>query len=194
MTTVLLDGRKLPHGDWEGDDFTPGANGRMVTCTDTSAGRALCWATNGRKNLDGRQIRAAVEPRDPDGINLRQAKQAVEALTNTTVIIPVNWGWTEVLIHLRRKPYTGLIAQGWYAAIPRGERFQLAADFGHAVWISHDSRTSGMRVWDALDANTKHHGNWIERKYVRAFMEEWARRNGRSVGNLYCGYIPLQHL
>ena len=98
-----------------------------------------------------------------------------------------------MLNHLRRKPYVGLIAQGWYAEIPRGERFQLKADFGHAVWLSHWSRTAGIRVWDALDANEKHHGNWIPAKDVRAFMEELASREGRP-GKLFCGYIPLQHL
>jgi hypothetical protein len=192
MTIVLLDGRRLPHQDFEGDDATPGADGRWVTCTDTSAGRALCYSTNGRINLDGKQIRAAVHPHDTDGIRLEQAKQAIEALTNTTIIIPTHWGWADVLAHLRQK--RGLIVQGWYAEIPRAERFQLRADFGHAVWISHDSRTSGCRVWDALDANTKHHGNWIARGSIRAFAEEFARRQGRGPDRLYVGYVPLQHL
>lgn len=190
MTTVLLNGRKLPHGDWEGDDFVPGSGGKYVTCTDTSAGRMLAYATNGRINLDGRQIRAAVRPRDPDGIRLPQAKQAIESLTDTTIVIPARWDWGDVLAHLRER--RGLIIQGWYGAIPRGERFQLAASFGHAMWASHDSRTSGIRVWDALDANEKHHGNWIARKYVRAFMEELQQRE--DAPSLFCGYIPLQPL
>jgi hypothetical protein len=97
-----------------------------------------------------------------------------------------------VLAHLRQK--RGLIAQLWYAAIPRGERFQREADFGHAVFISHDSVTSQCRVWDPLDANEAHHGNWVERKYIRAAMEELARREGTGSGRLFCGYIPLQHL
>lgn len=192
MTTVLLDGRKLPHQDFQGDDFVPGAGGKWVTCTDTSTGRALAYATNGRVNIDGEQIRAAVRPRDTNGINLRQAKQAVESLTNTTVVIPGNWGWTEVMLHLRARK--GLILQGWYGALPRGERFQLAADFGHAVWASHYSPTSGIRVWDGLDANERHHGNWIPARDVRAFVEELARREGTGPGRLYVGYVPLQHL
>jgi len=190
MTTVLLDGRRLPHQDFEGDDRIPGAGGRWVSCTDTATGRMLAYATNGRINLDGKAIRAAVHPHDADGTRMPQMKQAVEALTNTTVIIPRHWGWTEVVLHLRAKK--GLIAQGWYSAIPRSERFQFAADFGHAMWLSHDTRTSGIRVWDPLDANTKHHGNWIPAKYVRAWMEELARREKTS--ELFCGYIPLQHL
>ena len=194
MTTVLLNGRKLPHGDWEGDDATPGASGRMVTCTDTSAGRALCYATNGRKDIDGRQVRAAVKPPDPNGINLRQAKQAIESLSATTVVIASHWGWTDVMAHLKKKPYTGLIVQGWYAEIPRGERFQANADFGHAMWLSHYSRTSGIRVWDALDANERHHGNWVPARYIRAFMEELARREGTGPNQLFCGFVPLQPL
>jgi hypothetical protein len=197
MTTVLLDGRKLPHGDWEGDDFTPGAGGKMVTCTDTSAGRALCYATNGRKDLDGRQIRAAVHPHDTNGINLRQAKQAIEALTNTTIVIPSNWGWTEVSVHLRHRPYVGLIAQLWYAEIPRKYRKQAGPGlFGHAVWLSHYSVTSNrsVRLWDALDPNEDRHGEWVPVTYVRAAMEELARREGTGPGHLFCGYIPLQPL
>jgi hypothetical protein len=192
VTTVLLEGRKLPHGDWEGDDFTPGAGGRYVTCTDTSTGRALCYATNGRVDLDGRQIRAAVHPHDADGINLRQAQRAIESLTNTTIVIPEHWGWTEALLHLRAKK--GLIIQGWYAEIPRQYRYQLPADFGHAMWASHYSPTSGIRVWDALDANQAHHGQWIPARYVRAFAEEFARRERGAIDRLFVGYIPLQHL
>lgn len=193
MTTVLLDGRKLPHGDWEGDDFTPGAGGKFVTCTDTSVGRALYYATNGRKNLDGRQIRAAVKPPDPNGINLRQARQAVESLTNTTLVIPHAWGWTEVMLHLKAKK--GLVLQGWYGALPRGERFQAGPGaFGHAVWASHYSPASGIRLWDALDPNERHHGNWVAARHVRAFLEEFARREGTGPGRLFVGYIPLQHL
>lgn len=192
MTTVLLDGRRLPPQDFEGDDATPGADGKWVTCSDTATGRMLYYATNGRKNLDGKQIRAAVNPPDPDGTRLRQMKQAVESLTNTTVVIPVHWGWTEVMLHLKAKK--GLIGQGWYSAIPREERFQLRADFGHAMFLSHYSRTSGIRVWDPLDANTRHHGNWVPAKYVRAWLEELARRERTGPGQLFVGYIPLQHL
>jgi hypothetical protein len=195
MTTVLLDGRRLPHIDYEGDDATPGAGGRSVTCTDSAAGRAVYWASNGRVQLDGRQIRAAVHPHDPDGINLRQAKQAVESLTSMTIVIPSHWGWTEVALHLKTKPYVGLIAQGWYAEIPARLRYQDGpGEFGHAVWLSHWSLTSGIRTWDALDRNEAHHGQWIAPKHIRAFMEGLARRERGSIDRLYCGYVPLQHL
>lgn len=190
MTTVLLDGRKLPHQDFEGDDFAPGH--AWVTCTDTAAGRMLAYASNGRTNLDGKRIRAAVRPPDTNGINLPQAKQAIESLTNTTVIIPSHWGWTEALLHLKAKK--GLILQGWYAALPRDYRYQLPAAFGHATWASHYSPTSGIRLWDPLDPILSHHGHWVPARYVRAYLEEFARRERGSVAALYVGYIPLQHL
>ena len=190
MTTVLLNGRKLPHGDWEGDDFTPGAGGKMVTCTDTSAGRALCYATNGRTNLDGRTVRSAVHPHDTGGINLTQAKQAIESLSICTLVIPRNWLWHDLSALLTAKK--GAIIQLWYASIPRQYREQAGAAFGHAVWVSHLSPASGCRTWDALDANEAHHGQWIPAKYIRAAAEEWSHRNGQSA--LYVGYVPLQHL
>lgn len=188
MTTVLLAGRKLPHQDFEGDDWASGAN--FKTCTDTSTGRDLCYATNGRINLDGKQIRAAVHPHDKDGITLPQAKRAVEALTNTTLVIPGDWDWYDVLRHLRLK--NGAVVQGWYSKISRQYRFQAKADFGHAFFISHYSPTAGMRVWDALDANTTHHGSWVPARDIRASMEELARINGAH--GLYVGYVPLQPL
>ena len=192
MSIVLLNGRKLPHQDFEGDDYVPGAGGRWVTCTDTSCGRAICYATNGRVNLDGRQIRAAVRPPDPNGITLPQAKQAVKTLTGLDLIIPRAWNWSEVLAHLTAKK--GLVVQGYYGAIPRDWRYQAGADFNHAMWISHYSPTAGMRVWDPLDANRTHHGQWVPAKYIRAFMEQLARREGVGTERLYCGFVPLQPL
>ena len=190
MTTVLLAGRKLPHGDWEGDDFTPGAGGKWVTCTDTSLGRMVAYATNGRVNRDGRVYRAAIHPHDPDGVTLPQAAQACMTVTGLPFVIPPHWQWPELLAHLRARK--GAVVQGWYSGIPREYRFQARADFGHATWISHYSTTSGMRVWDALDPNTTHHGQWIPARYIRAFMEELSRRNGTTA--LYVGYVKLQPL
>jgi len=82
--------------------------------------------------------------------------------------------------------------QGWYSKVRREYRFQARADFGHALFISHYSPTSGMRVWDALDANTKHHGQWVPAADIRASMEELSRRNGTTA--LYVGFVPLQSL
>ena len=188
MTTVLLAGRKLPHGDWEGDSFTPG--GRFVTCTDCSLGRDVAYATNGGIVKDGRVYRANVHPHDVNGINLNQAAQACRIVTGLTLVRPQHWQWADLLAHLRAR--RGAIVQGWYDAIPRTYRFQAGADFGHAVFISHYSPTSGMRVWDALDANTTHHGSWVPATDIRAGMEELARINGTH--GLYVGYVPLQPL
>jgi hypothetical protein len=192
MTTVLLDGRRLPPQDWEGDDYTPGAGGAYVTCTDTATGRMISFATNGRREIDGRRIRAAVRPPDPNGITLPQAKQATKSLTGLDLVIPGDWHWAEVLNHLRAR--RGLVVQGWYSMIPRQYRFQLGADFGHAMWLSHFSPTAGnmFRNWDPLDPNLAHHGSWIPASAIRASMEELSRRNGTT--HLYCAYIPLQPL
>jgi len=189
MTTVLLDGRKLPHQDWEGDDFTPGAGGRYVTCTDTALGRDIAYATNGRIDKDGRIYRAAITPRDKDGISLPQAKQAAKAVANVNLILPL-WDRSDVLTHLKDKK--GLICQGWYSAIPRQYRYQLSSDFGHAIWVSHYSPTSGMRIWDALDANLTHHGQWVPATYLRNFLQEFSHRIGTS--HLLVAYANLQGL
>jgi hypothetical protein len=189
MTTVYLGGRKLPHQDFEGDDFVPNARG-WVTCTDTALGVDVAFATNGRIVKDGKTYRASIHPHDVDGITLPQAHDAARIVAGCDLIIPGNWDWAHVLAHLTAKK--GLIVQGWYSFIPRMYRFQFAADFGHAMFISHFSTTSGMRVWDPLDANLSHHGQWIPAKYIRAYMEELSRRN--NVKPLYCGFVPLQPL
>jgi hypothetical protein len=187
---VLPKRRKLPKQDWEGDDHIPGSGGKYVSCTDTATGRDLAWATNGRVDLDGKQIRAAVRPHDPDGITLTQAKNAVERLTNTTLIIPTDWVWQDVLnwSRLRR----GLVIQGWYGALPRSDRFQLKADFGHAMFIPYLSSTSGFLNYDPLDPNTRRHGQWVRASSIRAFMETFAHMEGSR--GLLCAYVPLQPL
>ena len=187
MTTVLYNGRKLPHGDFEGDDFTPGADGKWVTCTDSSLGRMISYATNVRTELDGRDVRRAVHPPDTGGLTLGQLKQAAGAL-GFELVTPLNWHWPDVLAHLRAGK--GLVMQLWYDEIPRAYRYQAKAAFGHATFASHFSPTSGIRDWDALDANETHHGSWVPRQYIRAALEEWARRVGS--GHLLVAYVPLQ--
>ena len=189
MTTVLIAGRKAPAQDYEGDDFTPGAGGKPVTCTDTAAGRAVAWATNGRRNPDGRDIRAAIHPHDSDGTTLEQVAQGVHSLTGLDLVIPFGWPWTKVQSHLTAK--LGLIVLVWYAAIPSDYRFQAFGGFGHALWISHYSPTSGERVWDGLDRNQTHHGQWTPASAIKAGMEEWARRDGHG---FRCAYVQLQKL
>ena len=189
MTIVLLDGRKLPHQDWEGDDFTPGAKG-YVTCTDTATGRMIAYATNGRRDLDGKAIRSAVKPPDRDGINLGQAAQATLSLTGLTLVRPQSLDWADALAHLTAK--RGLILQGWYSEIPRDYRYQASANFGHAMWASHASPSGFTRVWDPLDANRTHHGTWVPTKYVRAFLERLQHEAG--AGHLFVGYVELMAL
>jgi len=189
MTNVYLLGRKLPANDFEGDDWVPGSTG-YVTCTDTALGMMIAYATNGRIVKDGRVYRAAVHPHDVDGITLLQAEQAAATVAGVTLIRPT-WHWDSVLKWLKSR--NGLIVQGWYGDIPRAYRFQKdPSNFGHAMFISHYSSTSGMRVWDPLDANTSHHGQWIPAKYIRAYMEHLQQEQGSPV--LFCAYAPLQHL
>ena len=130
-------------------------------------------------------------------MNAPDSHRPASKLTNTTIVIPEHWSWTDVSIHLRHRPYVGLILQGWYAEIPRKYRYQSGAgEFGHAMFATHYSATSNksVRVWDPLDPNTDHHGQWVPVTYIRAFLEELARREGTGPGRLFCGYIPLQHL
>jgi hypothetical protein len=188
VTIVLLDGRKLPHQDWEGDDYTPGSHGSYVTCTDTSTGRHVAYVTNGRKDIDGKVYRAAIHPADPDGVSLPQAKQAAKAVAGIDLILPFGWDTSDALEHLRAKK--GLIMQGWYAEIPRMYRYQAGADFGHAMWASHYSSTSGVRVWDPLDPNLTHHGQWIPWSFVRDFMERF--RQEAHAHTVLVAYSALQ--
>lgn len=183
MIQPKVDGRLLPRQDFEGDDFTPGAGGHYVTCQDTAVGRMLAFATNGKVDLDGRVIRAAVQPPGPNGISLRQASDAIHQLSGRTLIIPPGLTWAQVLAHLQA--HRGLVIDGLYDAIPRAHRFQANAHFGHAIWFSHYSPTSGMRTWDPLDADTTAYGRWLPVAEVRAFAESWG---------CIVGYIPLEPL
>jgi len=180
-----VDNRALPPNDWEGDDYTPGAGGAFVTCQDTAAGRMLYFATNGRKNLDGKVIRAAIKPPDSDGVSLRQVADAVYRLTSRTLIIPP-WSVGQAESHLRLRK--GLVVDGYYGAIPRAYRYQLNADFNHAVFFSHYSKTSGFRMWDPLNPDIHGFGRWVPTAVFRAFaysLNDWGER---------FGYISLEPL
>lgn len=189
MRQPYVKGRKLPRNDWEGDDFTPGAGGHYVTCTDTASGRMVAYATNGRVDKDGRVYRAAVRPPDPNGVTLPQADAAIHRVCGRDLVIP-HWHWANLLAHLRE--YKGAVVQGWYAEIPRAYRYQAGADFGHAMFVSHYSSTSGMRVWDPLNPDTTAYGRWIPAPAIRRFMEELSQREGYA--GLFVGYVPLEHL
>ena len=175
--------RKLPRQDWEGDDFTPGAGGHYVTCMDTSVGRDVAYATNGKVDKDGRVYRASIAY-DPDGITLQQARSAVDAVAHRSFIIPVAWHDADVVRHLNKG--MGLVITGAYDTIPREYRYQPKADFAHAMFASHRSMGSGnVRVWDALNPNTNAYGRWYPLPVILAFI--------RSLGYAV-GYVPLDIL
>jgi len=183
VTAPLAFGRKLPRNDWEGDDFTPGAGGEYVTCVDTSAGRAVSWATNGRKDYDGKVYRAAVHPHDYNGITLPQAAQAVKTVSGLGLLTPQGWTWSQAKACLLKG--NGLLIIGPYSAIPRNYRYQAFADFSHALWFSHLSLASGIRGWDPLNPETHAYGRWMPPAIVASFF---------TAGGATCAYVPLQPL
>jgi hypothetical protein len=151
---------------------------------DTAAGRALAWATNGRKDIDGRKIRAALSPADRDGINIVQVRQAVKTLSKQVIIIKRDPGL--VLVKEMLTKGAGLIIWGQYNSIPRSYRHQAGGDFAHAMFATHRSSSlRSVRVWDPLNPNLEGHGRWIPEKYIYNFMNDY---------NYDFGYIPLQPL
>lgn len=180
MAQPTVFGRKLPQNDWEGDD--PVANWK--TCMDTSAGRMVAWATNGRIDKDGNVYRHSVHPHDPDGINLVQAREEIKRVAGLDLVIKRGWPLNNVKTHL--KYGRGLIIMGWYEAIPRQYRFQARANFNHAMWASHRSMASGnVRIWDPLNPAIHEYGKWIPAQIIWDFM---------ATLHNDCGYVPLEPL
>jgi len=190
MQPRLSTGRLLPRNDWEGDDRTPGAGGAYVTCQDTAVGRMVAFATNGRIDKDGKVYRAAHRPYDSDGVSLRQMVGPVKSVAHLTLMTPQGWHWGDALAHL--KAGRGLVVDGWYDSLSRPYRYQASADFAHAIWVSHYTSTSGMRVWDPLNPDTHGFGRWIPASEIRKFAEKLSARSGAQA--LYVGYVPLQPL
>lgn len=175
-------GRKVPPTDWEGDDFTPGSHGEYVTCCDTATGRMAYWATNGRTNVDGRQIRAHVSPPDPNGITMAQAAQGLHSLTGLTMLV-VPMTLSQKIAWLRAG--RGLVVPGRYSAMPRAYRFQAAADFTHSIFldfVGRDGRT--LRKHDPLNPNTHTYGETMPLADAMAFID--------SLPAWPVGYVPLQ--
>ena len=174
-------GRRLPLNDWEGDDH--GAS--WLTCTATSAGRAVAWATNGRIDKDGAAYRAASPAISPGGgQTLQQVAVGVAALAHCQLIAAVGWDWSDVMAHL--KVGGGVILAGRYDALPRAYRYQAFGDFSHRIWCSHYSPTSGIRTWDPLNPDIHAWGRWLPLSVVKAFA--------LSLGHVDAGYVPLQKL
>ena len=182
MRQPIVFGRKLPRNDWEGDDFTPGARGQWVTCSDTAGGRMVAWATNGRVDRDGRVYRAAVHPHDPDGLTLEQAGQAIHTISGLDLIIERDWDLADVKTHLRYG--RGLMIGGWYSALPRACRHQLSGDFFHRMWVSHLTATGNVRLWDPLNPDTTAYGRIVPAQVIYDFIATLPEY----------GYVKLQPL
>lgn len=183
MTHPKVRGRYLPPNDWEGDDFTPGAGGHYVTCMDTAVGRATYWATNGRKDIDGRTIRAHVSPRDPNGITFEQADQALHDLTGLHLIRMPDPTRAKVVAHLRA--YKGLVIAGNYWTVPRAYRFQAGAQFRHAIFIPGLNSVNKVREYDPLDPRKHAYGTVMPFSVIDDFIASL---------NYTVAYVPLQPL
>lgn len=176
-------GRLIPRNDWEGDDHTPGAPSAApyVTCGDTSASRAVAWATNGRVVKDGSVYRAVTKA--PAGVTLATLALEIKAVAGLTLIQPTGWAWGECSFHLMTG--IGLIIQGQYSSIPAQYRYQDAADFTHDMFACYRSLKSGVRLYDPLNPDTSGYGRWVPASVVRAFIES---------GGFTLGYLVNQPL
>jgi hypothetical protein len=177
--------RIQPLNDWEGDDFVPGAGGHFVTCMDTATGRAAAWATNGRFDVDGRQLRMHVRPYDSNGISFEQAAKALHSMNPYLELIhPEGWDRAKVTAWLRAGK--GLIVTGMYSTIPRAYRHQNFADFGHAMFVTHCNRQAdAMRLYDPLNPDTHARGRHVPMSILWPFLVS----RGYQVG-----YVPLHPL
>lgn len=184
MTVPHAFGRNLPLTDWEGDDFTPGSGGAYVTCMDTSAGRMVAWATNGRVVHDGKWYRSHLSKPDPNGITLTQAAQAVHSGTGLT-LVEASMTLSQRLSWLRAGK--GLVVAGMYSSVPRAYRFQASANFSHAMffcYISHDGKM--IRKYDPLNPNVHAYGEFIPLAQMVPFLS--------SLPAWKVGYVALQPL
>ena len=177
----LVFGRKLPFLDFEGDDHTPGAGGSFVTCGDSCLNVAAAWATNGRSVRDGSVYRAS-DPA-PAGVTYDHLAIELKRVAHLNLVQPTGWTWGNCSWHLTHG--NGLIFMGKYSLIPASLRFQAAADFMHFMWAPYYSTTSGIRLYDPLNPNTRAFGKWVPAATVRAFIES---------GNMYVAYVANQPL
>ncbi len=185
MAQPTYKGRRLPLNDWEGDDSTPGAGGRYVTCMDTAAGRMVYYATNGRVDHDGRYYRAHVIPADPNGVNFGQMDDAVHRV-HANLDIAYRDDWTRAEATAWLKGGRGLIVTGRYDTIPRAYRHQASGTFMHAMFVSHFDRTGrAMRLYDPLDPRTDLYGRHVPSSILWPFLQ--------SSGGL-AGFVPLHPL
>jgi hypothetical protein len=115
---------------------------------------------------------------------MQQVRSEVAAVAHLPFIIPIGWRDADVVRHLNKG--LGLLITGMYSTIPREYRYQSSADFGHSMWVSHRSLSSGnVRVWDALNPDIGSFGRWYPLSIILAFIRS----------NVYqIGYVPLQPL
>lgn len=185
MALISINGRKLPFNDWEGDDFTPNARGKYVTCMDTATGRAVAFSTNGRVVHDGKVYRAAVRPPDPNGVNFSQMQSAVKII-NPHLSVVYHTKWTKASVTSWLVAEKGLIVTGMYSSIPRMYRHQATANFTHAMFISHfNNNATLMRLYDPLNHRTDQRGETVPTSILWAFLDDL---------NWEAGYVPLHPL
>ena len=181
MSQPTAFGRKLPANDTEADDHTPGSGGAYVTCSDTSGGRAVAWATNGRVDKDGSVYRAVSHA--PGALTLQQLALEIKAVASLGLWIPHGWIWQNATGKLSNG--TGLIVQGWYDSLPEQYREQAGpVHFLHDMFMCYRSAASGVRLYDPL-RKAPGYGRWIPAAAARAFMESQ---------NYTVGYLDNQPL
>jgi len=180
MAQPMSFGRKCPLNDWEGDDLVPGSGGEYVTCADTATGRMAYWATNGRTDVDGKQIRAEIHPHDPNGVTMSQAAQGLHSLTGLNVV-QIHWTTKQKLAWLRAGK--GLIIPGHYWSVPRAYRQQAAASFNHMMFFPYINQSGLVRLYDPLNPATHEYGKFVHYSHLLPFINSlsWA-----------VGYVPLQ--
>lgn len=143
----------------------------------------LYYATNGDVDLDGMAIRAAIRPKDSDGVSLGQVSVAIQSLTDPVRVL--QWR-TQSLADMRQwlRAQLGLVVDGYYGAIPAAYRKQKRANFNHALWLS-DFDGISYGVWDPLNKNLAGYGERLPADAVEPFM--------RSLSGL-SGWINLEPL
>jgi hypothetical protein len=175
-------GRLVPRNDSEVDDHTPGApaNAPYVTCGETSAGRAVAWATNGRVVKDGSVYRAVTKA--PAGVTLDVLALEIKAVAGLTLIQPTGWAWGECSFHLSTG--IGLIIQGWCDSLPPELQYQAGPNhFLHDCFAAYRSIKSGVLFYQPMNPNTSGYGQWVPAAVVRKFIES---------GGFTLGYLVNQ--
>lgn len=166
---TAYNGRLIPSIDFEGDDHRPAGTSQFVTCGESSLAMAAYWATNGRVAHDGQAYRASY----PAAVGVDYPHLNIELQrmkTGLALVQPKGWEWGNCSWHMTQGG--GLIAMGWYSALPAVYREQaIGVDFLHFIFGCYYSTTSGVRLMDPLNKNTASYGKWVPAAAFRAFIE-----------------------